>query len=288
MGARRSLLTLAILGTAFVPEVAHAQACPDRIPDDARLRRDQAKEWFGRAEAAEQAGRPTEAVKAYDCSLRMVPHAFTAYNLGKAAEKAGDLEMAVIGFSTYLKLAPEADDRVEVERQILALQERIDAVRRAALAPPVPVAPPPSKDLLEEERPSRDSTRTSDTEVTVEVEGPSLMGVREWVVAGVGLAALAGGVFFNLKARSKMSECRDLADEYEDGGSQDSALRAAADAACDAAKAPAYVSYGLFGAALAAVVLDVVFIATKSSVPVSTAGFVPLPGGGALVAGGRF
>ena len=39
---------------------------------------------------AEAASDPVNALKAYQCSLKVVPHAFTAYNLARLAEKTGE------------------------------------------------------------------------------------------------------------------------------------------------------------------------------------------------------
>src|SRR6185295_14560682 len=91
---------LLVLVTTAVSVPARAEDCPDNIPTASRERRAQAKEWFSRAEAADAANDPIGAVKAYQCSLKMVPHAFTAFNLGRLAERTGDLELAVDAFST--------------------------------------------------------------------------------------------------------------------------------------------------------------------------------------------
>src|SRR5262245_22937178 len=95
-----------LLGLVTLSSVARAEDCPDRVPEGSRERRALAKDWFSRAEAADAANDPIAAVKAYQCSLKMVPHAFTAFNLGRLAERTGDLELAVDAFSTYVKLAP--------------------------------------------------------------------------------------------------------------------------------------------------------------------------------------
>src|SRR6266851_4596252 len=114
--------------TAFVisfvlasgPLVARAETCPDVPDDEVALRRSMAKEWFAKAEEAEAGGDRQGAIRRYACSLNLAPHPSTAYNLGTVAEKSGDLSMAVDGFRTYLKLAPEATDRPAIEARIVA------------------------------------------------------------------------------------------------------------------------------------------------------------------------
>jgi hypothetical protein len=104
------------------------------------------------------------------------------------------------------------------------------------------------------------------------------METTEWVVAGVGAAALVSGVVFNIGARAQMSNCRDMARANNIVGARD---------ACDRASPFAYTSYVLFGAAAAAAVADVVLLWTKPERRTSL-GMVPVRGGAALTAQGRF
>ena len=145
---------------------------PHRDPAASSTRRALAKDWFSRAEAAEAASDPIGAVKAYQCSLRLVPHAFTAFNLGRLAERTGDLELAVEAFNTYLKLSPEAQDKAEIEAKLAALNERIRSLRTeqlplpppgTATAPPVPdpsTSSPTSSSPLPDLRPADTSPST--------------------------------------------------------------------------------------------------------------------------------
>ena len=72
---------LTVLGASTV----RAAECPATSPDRTEERRALAKEWFARAEAAENAGNDVEAVKAYACSMKMVAHAFTRLALHRVA-----------------------------------------------------------------------------------------------------------------------------------------------------------------------------------------------------------
>ena len=104
------------------------------------------------------------------------------------------------------------------------------------------------------------------------------MGTTEWVIAGVGVAALVAGVVFNVGARSAMHDCQTLAQGNNISGARD---------ACDRAKPFAYLSYGLFVAAGAAAIVDVTLVLGKHQ-PVDSVGMTVVPGGGALSVSGRF
>jgi hypothetical protein len=52
-----------------------------------------------------------------------------AYNLGRTLERLERLEEAVASYREYLRLAPNAEDRADVERLAAALDERISAAR---------------------------------------------------------------------------------------------------------------------------------------------------------------
>jgi hypothetical protein len=278
-----------LLSVATISSVARADDCPDAVPNGSRERRALAKDWFSRAEAADAANDPIAAVKAYQCSLKMVPHAFTAFNLGRLAERTGDLELAVEAFSTYVKLAPESPDRTQIESKITALGERIQALRAEqtpSTAPPVvtPTTPTVAKPAPVTE-PPLDLKPTPPPSEPVLVEksrhgsdSMSALKLAPWIVGGVGVVSLATGVVLNVAARNKMSDCRELA--------QDDARREAATAACDDAKPRAYASYALFGVAAAAAITDGVLLFLTHEPGERRLAASPLPGGALL--SGRF
>jgi hypothetical protein len=263
------------LGLAGLPRTARAADCPDAAPESVKEKRALAKEWFSRAEAFEASGDDVGAIKAYSCSFTIVPHAFTAYNLARAAERAGDLRLALTAHRDYLTLKPTAPDRAEIEDRIKSLEARLAATSARptpSAAPPIPApepeppraAAPPAAVV---ERPAR------------EPEGSApLMSTAGWVIAGVGAASLAAGLVFNIGARKAMSDCRTLAKANNIPAARD---------ACDRAKPFAYTSYVLFGLAGAAAITDVVLILGRRS-PVESVALSPVPGGAALSAVGRF
>ena len=218
----------------------YAAECPASSPDRTEERRALAKEWFARAEAAENEGNDIEAVKAYTCSMRMVAHAFTAYNLARVAERSGDLELALKSYRAYLTLKADAPDKEEVQGRIKDLQARINEVKEGLGAglpsssqtepsPPEqksePIEPPPMP-----RPPIRVEAETS--------EPSSSSHILEWVVGGAGVATLTVGIITNILARGNMDTCNSKADEGK---------LAQAKSACDSAKTQAYTSYAMFG-----------------------------------------
>ncbi len=280
----RIATVLALLLIAGGAATAQAQmGCPNDVPENSQQRRSVAKEWFGKAESAEAGGNDVGAIKAYQCSLKMVPHAFTAFNLARLAEKTGDLELSVESYSAYLKLAPEAKDKAEVETKITNLNLRVQAAREvtgAATAKPAEPAPvaktPPAEPARTERRrtaPADEPSGANDSPTSP--AGPtSNMATIGWVVTGVGVAALVGGIIINRGAQSDMDDCNKLAKANQ----LDSAR-----SKCDGAKPKAYTSYVLMPlGALAAIGGAYLALASgKSNTEISMA---PLSGG-AFVSG---
>jgi tetratricopeptide (TPR) repeat protein len=255
---------------------ARAETCPEVPDEEVALRRSMAKEWFAKAEESEAAGDRQAAVRRYACSLSLAPHPSTAYNLGTVAEKSGDLSMAVDGFRTYLKLAPEATDRPAIEARIITLEAKVSEARKIAPKPPAPETPPalaaapPPAVVVVQAPPSDDG-------------GAHTRRVLAWTSAGAALAALGGGVVFNVIARGKMSDC------FRDYGTRP----AQALDLCDDAKPLAYGSYALFGAAGAlGVTSAILFLTSGGRSPEGTSNVALAPsvnvGGASLIATGRF
>jgi len=299
---RRSSKSFAAAAFAFLfvaPLAARAAECPASSPEDPQERRRLAKEWFGNAETAENAGNDAEAVRAYACSYKMVAHPFTAYNLGRVAERAGDNELALKMFKAYLTLKPDAQDKDEVKGKIKAIEDKMASAKEAssteggtapeetAEKPAEPAAPPPTP--AEELAPPPEPKPAPPPPVRVakpaeqEEEAPSH--AAEWIVGGASVAALVTGVGLNLAARSKMSACQ--ADATK------GSLKTA-NTECEDAKPLAYWSYGMFAVAASGAAVDAVLLILRHASGSSggdddsSVSFLVLPGGGALTAHTRF
>jgi hypothetical protein len=284
----RAIITCAaglsiLLGAAITR--AQEETCPSEIPAASQERRARAKEWFARAEAAESANDPIVALKAYQCSLLMVPHAFTAFNLARLAERTGDLELAVESYDNYLKLAPEAHDRVLIGEKIKTLSDRITELRRSTQKPPPPTPDAETTlggtETVAPSDPLPPMSPPSDPGAADNEEPPGLEESRRrthpavYLLGGVAVGAVTGGVLLNLGARAKMDECRRLARENQ---------TQAATTACDAARPRAYASYALLGLAGVAAVADAVLLLMSTRPSENRVSVVPLPDGATFMA----
>jgi hypothetical protein len=305
-------LTAALFGLLLLgPSAVRAAECPASSPEDPQERRRLAKEWFAAAEQAESAGNDVEATRAYACYYKMVAHPFTAFNLGRVAERSGENDLALKMFKAYVTLKPDASDKDDVQARIKALEDKIAAAseepstteaptegtteattEQPIEAPVDSVTPPP-----ETPPPPPEITRRPEPEP--EPEGPPSR-VLEWTIGGVAGVALLTGIVLNLAARGKMSNCENDATVRDADGNL---IRlGTANEECNAARPLAYTSYAMFGVAAAAAVTDALVLILRNSGSSSSSygdeasdysdepsfGFVVLPGGGGLTARGRF
>ncbi len=282
----RATTALAILMT--LSGQAFARECPDQASADAAARRQEAKQWFSEGAARAQAGDDVAALKAYQCSLKLVPHGFTAFNIGRLAERIGDLELAVASYNEYLLLVPDAPDEADITRRIRTLEERLAMAKGQApvvtdsLAPTPPPAPAPP--ALGASGAGAAASAGPPTNSAAEPVGTIATGGQPrnyrtlaWVSYGGAAALLVAALVTNLMARSEMDSCRST---YSNAG------RAAAQASCDDAKPLAYSSYPLFGLAGAAAAAGTFFVLRPT--PSTEVALAPMPDRGlALRLGGR-
>lgn len=76
---------------------------------------------------AYEAKRYKDAVDAFLAANRLVPNPGLSFNTAKAYEKLGDTAGALSFFRDYLRRAPDASDRADVERKIKRLEQRLQA-----------------------------------------------------------------------------------------------------------------------------------------------------------------
>ena len=126
------------------PRAAHAD-------DDATMR--VAKKAFERGEKLFALGKFDEALAQYQRAYDAKPLPGLLFNIGQCHRNLGDYEAAIFSFKKYLKAAPEADNREQVEEYIVDLeaeQEKANAQRfrltdrdRRRDEPPPPAAASP-------------------------------------------------------------------------------------------------------------------------------------------------
>jgi len=294
MDRKPFLMGVAVTLISLSSIASHAEPCPMPGPGDAQMRRPLAKEWFSRAEDSEAAGHRDAAVKQYACSMRLVPHPSTAFNLAMAAERSGDPSMAADAFRAYLRLLPDAPDRAMTQARIVRLENQVADLRRQF---DDPVPPPPlrrqvfrAKPTLAQSLPQAPAPRLvveHDPDLLPPLPMPSSPDVAPvdrrippWPFM-LGAAATAGtGLIFNLVARAKMNTCRDPQLRREN--------LAAADEACSGAPPYAYSSYALLGLGGALGVAGAVLIYRDNDSAEGTVTVTPTQGGGAFSFAGKF
>jgi len=281
-------MTMRLFATALAVVLsagsALAEECPDFVPDDSGQRRALAKKWFSIGEDATKMNDDVNALKAYQCSLKFVPHGFTAFNIAQVAERVGDLELAISSYNQYLLLVPDAKDSDEISQKIDALKQRLARVKRASrpAAAPQPVEPSPIEPGPMGADQGADVSQRPAEGVSERRSRGFDYRTWAWVSYGGAAAFLVGGLVTNLLARSQMDTCRSRFDPNDPV-----TTRPSAESACDAGAALAYTSYVLFGVGGAAAALGTFFVLrpTESSEVAMT----PLPEGGlSLRWGGRF
>lgn len=297
----RLIQSAALLAALAViaPSSAWAEECPTSPPTDARMRRQEAKRWFDRAQRVQAGGDETEALRAYQCSLSIVSHPFTAFNVARLADKLGDADTAVVAYRVYLQLAPNAPDlaKVTARIQLLSGEASAQAAGGSNEPPPkprplpVPIAAEPaaatSEPIRRDERQVAEPDSASDAGARPAASDSSSestsspLRVTGWILTASGTALVATGAVLNLLARDDMNACRA---RYLQGDRQ------AAEDACDSARPLAYSSYVAMGTGAAAAAAGVVlwYVAARADRTADRerplAWVAPLPGG-ALVAG---
>ena len=100
------------------------------------------EELYRRGSQAYRDGRYEESARDLARAEALEPHAELAYDLARAWERAGDGRAAIDAYREYLRLAPDAADRVDVEARVRELEAQLAPVAPAAPAPVVEAATP--------------------------------------------------------------------------------------------------------------------------------------------------
>ncbi len=237
--------------------------------------------------------RYSDAIAEFNKAYRIDPNPVLVFNMARAFEELKDYGPAVEFYKKYLEMAPQAEDRPQVEatiRTLELLRERARAEARVPLAvtskpdgarvlvdgqeaglTPLQVELAPGNHFLTLEK--QGYTRAS-AEVTIEPDTPARREVQlvpmpggvadaeapdrtwAWVALGAGGAMLAGGAFFGMQALDKHGEADDLAAGGTAGDAD--ALRSLQD---DGSRY-ALVADGLYAAGAAGVIAGVVMLVT--------------------------
>lgn len=192
----RAALSLVTIGLVFVPTVAFGQAAGSK-----KSARKQALELFDQSAESYRAGRFDEAAKLLEKAYALHQEPVLLYNLGRAYEGLGEYEKAVDAYRRYLEQAPDAKDRGALERRVETMEQQIAEKEKLEANQKRPEDA--ASQQKQKKEPKQDKPAKADS-------GESWFpGPIPWIVAGVGVAGLAAGGYFGVRASSKRSEAAD-------------------------------------------------------------------------------
>lgn len=165
-----------------------------------------AKELYKQGSTYFTLGKFDKAITAWEAGYEARPDPQFLYNIGQAHRLAGNAAKAIFFYKGFLREAPDAPNRADVEQKIAKLQAELDAAAAAAVAPPpvepVVVAPPPAPEpvvVVEAPPPPRPEAPTPQFDLGVGIGGGRWTGQGS---PGGSLALqLAGGLSFGPPTR---------------------------------------------------------------------------------------
>ena len=128
----RAAFVVAVLALALLPAVA-------RGADDTQ----RAKQLFTQGTTLFNLGEFDKAIEAWQQGYKEKPDPGFLYNIGQAYRLKGDAAKAIFFYRGYLRNAPKAPNRAEVEAKIAVLQKEVTEPKPAPTATPVSPPPPP-------------------------------------------------------------------------------------------------------------------------------------------------
>lgn len=132
---RRTLLLTSVLAAAAALGHGTAQA-------QSAAQKQQAKGHYDRATGFYGAGKYAEAIEEYQKAYLLLDDPVLLFNIGQAYRRWDKRADAARFYRSYLRRAPNAQNRGEVEQRIADLEKPIDGSAQASGAPPVPPAAP--------------------------------------------------------------------------------------------------------------------------------------------------
>jgi tetratricopeptide (TPR) repeat protein len=196
-----------VLGVALVVAPAESMAAPPDPGDVAT-----ARQHFATASRLYDIAEFEDALREFKEAYRVVGDPAFLFNIAQCHRKLGHTQEAISFYRTYLRRAPEAKNREEVERHIAELER---AAPPAAPAP-VPVAPvvapaaaPPA---APPPRPTEAALVARPEPAGAPAERPFYSRAWFWIVAGAVVAGAATAVVLVTRGDSAPGAlCRDCA-----------------------------------------------------------------------------
>jgi len=240
------LAVMRTLGFALIAVLASSSPALAQEPEPSP--EEEARELFGAGSEAFGRGVYGAALEYFERAYAVLPLPELLFNIGVASQRSGRNERALEAFEQYLRDAPGAANRGDVEARIVAVRSVIQDEQ----GPPPDAPPPPIDDG--------------------DAGGP---GVVPWIVMGGSAAVLGTGIVLFAMAQGDISAVEDAPD-----GSSWPDVRDARD------RAPTFSALGLVlaGVGAAGVAVGIVLLTSGGTGDGPEVGIGP----GGVVARGRF
>jgi iron complex outermembrane receptor protein len=197
-----------------------------------------AKQLFEQGNAQFREGKFDEAIESFTEANELVPHPHLLYNIAQAYRRKGDCDKALRYYRDFLQAEPTTPNRTKVEGHITAMQQCAGASATKPTPSPGPSRVKPPVGAPTEGQPKRlepkptaavsNGPRTHEPPATTpggsvapertDEDQPSPgrgKRIAGLITAGMGLAAVGTGVYFELQSRDARSKIDEL---FEDGG----------------------------------------------------------------------
>jgi len=213
----RVAAVLVFLAPALVfvgPSIGAAQAADRRAEAKARQHYKQGMRHY-------DLGRFDDAIREFETAYQFNEDPFFIYNLAQAHRRAGNLAKALELYRTYLRKAPNAADRADVERRIAVIEQSMPPPFAASAerpAAPLAVTPPPPQPQVRAPRAQVSMPPEETRPRSVEARPPpdvrdrptrsSSMVVAGAVTAVAGIVAAGAGVALAVSANGKFDDVR--------------------------------------------------------------------------------
>jgi tetratricopeptide (TPR) repeat protein len=156
-----------------------------------------AKGLFQAGAAAFDAGQFEEALRHFQAAYARSPRPKLLFNIGQAADRLRQDDIALDAFRRYLAEFPEAQGREQIEARVRVLEQAV-AEREAAASEAAEQAPQPT--------PTEGEPAPKDSAPVEPASGADSGGSFPWApvtVLGVGVVAMVAGAAFGMTAKSE-------------------------------------------------------------------------------------
>jgi tetratricopeptide (TPR) repeat protein len=179
------LLSRVALCIAVVAPALHVVApTPEAFAQTAAVKR--ARELFKKSDESYRAGRFQEAIDLLAEAYALDPKPVLLYNQARAYEGLGDTRRAIDAYRRYLDADPSANDRGALEQRIATLERQVQ-----------------EREVLERQRDAAARSKKEEPPPSPAPQAERPPSAVPWIVAGVGLASVGGGVVLGVLASGK-------------------------------------------------------------------------------------